>query len=625
MELQIDYDLQWKVQNEYEQWFKAITNEIDRKEEVIKKLLPINTDSDGAEVHVNLLAKNIALENALYAGDDLEVKTISEQGVLNKEITDNLDKVLEYDAEDMDFTSIREDIVNSNGLYGVAVTSVFDFDTEENQPVSDVIDALSVIPDPKNWKGSKMRFIGFRRRLPLDYIMDNPHFKNKDQVELAATSDPELLNRDRAFSEANETNVIIDQDGLIDVYEHFTTYKGKKYLTTWVGQISICIRMIEIEPMTQQELKNPRKVSFPFQIHRRKPKYGSFFGISIADEVIQYQDAITKLVNYQLLQARLAALWPDKFVDSNLGINLQDLAEKKAGGRVIPVDKQIGESIGGSFYTDQHPNPSQFPVQMRQELNSLAEDTTGVSSLSFGQSLPGGQTRGEIQILTQNTNVLTKWVANNYLKSIEEYWKDHYRSYVQHMDKKSTKRITYFDKGNAYVKELKRSDFIVDGKIQIKIVSKTQEALKNEQNFNKIVSLLNFYIGNIKEEYALKSLLRNVGRMANIDGFIPETYITKSVDEEIAGQNLLLINRNIEVDWPQPWEDYRTYLEIYKQAFDTPAKFKAIEAYREALIVQWQSQQQPQVQWQQDAQGAAMAMNQVSQQQAQSNPQIQWI
>jgi hypothetical protein len=95
---------------------------------------------------------------------------------------------------------------------------------------------------------------------------------------------------------------------MCDIYDHFTIYDGKKWLTTWANERSNLIRAIEIEPLTESEKRKPTKVKFPIQLHRRKPKYGSVFGVSIADEILQFQDAISILTNLQLIQARNLAL-----------------------------------------------------------------------------------------------------------------------------------------------------------------------------------------------------------------------------------------------------------------------------------------------------------------------------
>ena len=55
--------------------------------------------------------------------------------------------------------------------------------------------------------------------------------------------------------------------------------------------------------------------------------------------------------------------------------------------------------------------------------------------------------------------------------------------------------------------------------------------------------------------------------------------VEKSAAEEEAQLNLDLLNRNIDLELPTDlMEDHNTYITIYRQAMDTPAKRKAINA-----------------------------------------------
>jgi len=100
----------------------------------------------------------------------------------------------------------------------------------------------------------------------------------------------------------------LDDEGMVDLYDHYMIYDGKKWLTTWANERGLLIRAIEIEPLTEAERRKPTKTKFPVQLHRRKPKLGSAFGVSIADEVMMYQDNISILTNLNLIMARQLAL-----------------------------------------------------------------------------------------------------------------------------------------------------------------------------------------------------------------------------------------------------------------------------------------------------------------------------
>jgi hypothetical protein len=139
---------------------------------------------------------------------------------------------------------------------------------------------------------------------------------------------------------------------LIDIYDHFTIHKGKKVLTTWWADRSVLIRYVEIEPLTSAEQLKPTKVKFPIQLHRRKPRPGSVFWFSIADEVINYQDIISQLTNLQIINGRIRALGKDKFIDGNIGLDTTIMSQSKPGWRVIPVENQSGMPIQNWIYTE---------------------------------------------------------------------------------------------------------------------------------------------------------------------------------------------------------------------------------------------------------------------------------
>lgn len=608
------HNLQWQVQREYNIGYKHIANERTRKRTIMNKVLPQNLAN--WEVRVNLLWKNMQLENSLFLTDKLSTTFTNDEWVLGQEVMEAANKVVKFDDEDMDLYDMREDIVNHNALYWASITTVDWWDNDEFQPISWSIDPLSVIPDPKNWRGNKMRFIWFERRLRLEELKRDSSYSNIEKVESYISA--ELEKNQRRLDIANNVVPIQDNEWLIDIYDHFTTFEWKKYLTTWGADRTVLLRKIELEPLTEAERKKPSKIEYPVQIHRRKPKYWSFFWVSIADEILQYQDAISVLTNLQVIQARLTSLWPDKFVDSALWVNMAELWQRQPWWRIIPVDRQPWETIWASVYTDQHPNPSQYGQQIIQELTQNAESTTWAWALAFGQSPAWWQTKAEVQTLMQNTNQLLNFVASNYMRWQKSYWKAHYRSYVLNMPKKGKKMISLFENGKAFAKSVERKDFIAEGKFQVHIESKAQKAIKDEKNSAKLLWLANLYLGNMKPWYAMNKFLRKLWDTMWIAWFEWEDYIEKTVDEKIAEENLTLLNRNIDIADPEVWEDYETYIEIYEKALDTDAKHKILDKYRE-LATTKQPEPTEMQQWQWDAQTGAMAMNQLAWQQSANN------
>ena len=609
--IKLQGELQGKVEKEYSMWFEHIRSEIERKRDVLNKLFDPTLET----IRIPLFKKNLELENALFLTDDINIEFLTNMWALWEEIMKNANLVAKYDDVDMDLYEMREDIVNYNWLYGLAATIIDSWDDEEKQPISDSMQPLNLIIDPKNYKGSKLRFIWVRRRLNLEDVINNPSFDKRQVQELEWTTDSEISETERSQDYANNQRHIEDNEWMVDIYDHFTVHNGKKVLTTWWADRTILLRYVEIEPLTSTELKRPTKVKFPIQLHRRKPRVWSVFWFSIADEVIVYQDNISILTNLQLINARIQALWPDTFIDDRLWLDTTIMSQGKPGWRILPISNQSWMPTQNGIYTHQLPAPSQYTDLLIDKLEQRAEETTSISKQNFWITQQWQQTKAEIQTLQQNANNILAWISNNYLRWQKEYWTAHYRSYALNMWK-GKKNISMFQKWNAISLDLTREDFIADWKVQVIVVSKNQQTLENDKEFNKLTFISNLYLPNITSEYAKNSLLRLMWDKSNVRDFDSSKYIRESIDEIKAKQSLPLINRNLAIDYiAMPWinSDIDVYIDIYKQAMDTDTKAEVMSQLYQLKEIQWE--QLPAMQWQWDEATKNIAMNNINQQQ----------
>ena len=609
--MKLQEELQGKVEKEYSMWFEHIRSEIERKRDVLNKLFDPTLET----IRIPLFKKNLELENALFLTDDINIEFLTNLWALWEEVMKNANLVAKYDDVDMDLYEMREDIVNYNWLYGLCATLVDSWDDEEKQPISDSIHPLNLIVDPKNYKGSKLRFIWVRRRLNYEDVENNPSFDKRQVEKIEWLTDTEISQTERSQDYANNQRHIEDNDWMVDIYDHFTVHNGKKVLTTWWADRTILLRYVEIEPLTSTELKRPTKVKFPIQLHRRKPRVWSVFWFSIADEVIVYQDNISILTNLQLINARIQALWPDTFIDDRLWLDTTIMSQGKPGGRILPISNQSWMPTQNGIYTHQLPAPSQYTDILIDKLEQRAEETTSISKQNFWITQQWQQTKAEIQTLQQNANNILAWISNNYLRWQKEYRTAHYRSYALNMWK-GKKVVSMFQKWNAISLDLTREDFIADWKVQVIVVSKNQQTLENDKEFNKLTFISNLYLPNITSEYAKNSLLRLMWDKSNVRDFDATKYIRESVDEIKAKQSLPLINRNLAIDYiAMPWinSDIDVYLDIYKQAMDTDTKAEVMQELYKLKEIQWTTPQQ--MQWVWDEVVKNISMNNINQQQ----------
>ena len=172
---------------------------------------------------------------------------------------------------------------------------------------------------------------------------------------------------------------------------------------------------------------------------------------------------------------------------------------------------------------------------------------------------------------------MKSWQADNYMEGLTELVSDIYRSYVLYMGDKMKKVVSQFDSGNALSFSYTKKDFVTDGKVTIKLVSKTQKAIEDKEDFDRFMVAANIILPNIEQGYAMNNMMRFLMEKAGIKDLKPKDYIPETPEESMAIDNLELLNNNRDVSEPTPNEDLKTYRTIYAQAIDTPAKRKIME------------------------------------------------
>lgn len=171
--------LKAKVQDEYQKGLQHVQTERERKRKADSKILeapPIGF------IKSNLLWDNMQFETATFLTDQLDISLVSEKGVIEDEIVKNAEKVSKFLYRKLGMKKIKRQIIDDNNLYGIGATFIEGFDDEENTPLIGCIDPLSIIPDPKNYADSEMRFIGLEKQVPISYIRGNKNFEYRDEV-----------------------------------------------------------------------------------------------------------------------------------------------------------------------------------------------------------------------------------------------------------------------------------------------------------------------------------------------------------------------------------------------------------------------------------------------------------
>lgn len=631
-ELMEDYEwLKKQVHKEYKLWLEHVATQRSQKRNLMNKLIQ-QPDKVG-KVYSRLFWRYMKLHMAINILDWIIV-TFTPQITNNfesSEIASKTNKVAKFDYEAMKMFFIDFEVKWNIWFYWLWIKWIVWWDVDEKIPLVESIDPLSVIPDPNNYIWSDMRFIWFERRENIYDLTEDKWFFDVDEIisrkwQTSIEVQENISSRQNAFLYP----VWISDEWLVDIYYHYTCYKGKKYLSVWLSDRNILIKIVELKPKTKAEKRNPNKIKYPVYLYRSNPVPWLFFWISLWDEIWQFQDVETILDNLEMILARKNAMWEDKFVNTSV-VDIKTLQSKKPWWRYIWVKLEEWDNIWNNVFSIPNDNPWNLPEYVSQKITRKTQETTWLSDVAFWVSPQGNQTKWEIQTLQQNLNQFLSYMTQNIMKTEKEFWGEWwYRYYVYNLSARSKKFIsltTSWDIADQY--EFKRNEFILDVPVIVQVKSKAQEDAKKEKKFAKMQMIMWTILPNLKPwSYAFNEMLRKYLEFGWLERSEIMTYMWYNADEIEALDWLDLINMWIKPNSPEQWQDYETFIRVYSLAKDSSIKTEIVNEYLDALKQQnkllRQQWMMPQPEWWQvDNVARWQVWNMIAQEQANQNPSLQ--
>ena len=544
-------------------------------------------------VKVRKVWNNLKIRKSIFLSDELQVTNVPMDWVLGQSIADNWDKVLKHNYKSMSIRAKYEEVLVDDALQWIGVLTVDGWNDHDQEPIVSYVDSRLTYPDPKNWRGNEMRFFWtLLRKNIFELEADNAYDQERiSQVRLQRSTEIDQI--DRANNDIKDFTDTDVWDELVDVYNHITIFKSSKdkehhlYLTTWGVDRTTLIRVVKMRALTDTEKADPSKITLWVQLFRANPIKWSYAWASLIDEIGQYQDLETLLTNLQIDQAIEAGLWGKTFIDSDLGIDTDDLASI-TWPAVIPYKSLDNQKNAANSISLEQPRPNNPAVQnWISVIQTLAQEgsSTG-SALVQWQSLWGSQTKAEVQTLQQNINQGIKLMASNYMESLIGLWSDVMRSYAVNMSPQRKKEIvTIDDWGKTEAFWFKKNEFVPKWSVYITINSASEERLKKEKSFAVLATVIGTLKQSVKPWSTQDVMIdRAFIDQSGIQGMKWETIHPLTRDERIAYDNLDLLNNNMELKTkPAPWEDHNVYINIYKTGLQTEARNKAIELRELAL------------------------------------------
>ena len=508
--------LQAQVKAEYEQGERYMRPIIRKKQEQSKKIHPLYQ----SESVVRLISRAKKQVKSRLVWDRLQIefkpKDLSRKSL---RIAEQLTLAAELDIKEIsNFDNTRDDLIGNVCDYGLGIFLLKNFDTDKILPTPLRINPLYTIPDNNFIDENTMRFWGYHSYVDYDTLMCKENYINLDEVSRGIKSDivKELLDQ-KARNQKTESDISVWGNSLVDIYVHFTRYKGHLYYTVWANDRSVLLHIEEVEPSTNIEKKNLAYVDIPVAFYRMWRVEDHYFGESIPDIVEADQDTATILRRLQVISAQRLIMWPDTVYNSNL-INSKQIAQKNLGWNLFSYSSDADSPILPSQVMAhiQENTPSAFVGNQEQEIVANAQANLGLGgSIQQGITAQGNQTKAEIQEQARSVDTSFEYINTLMIRGEKRFFSLWLRLYRLHL-KAGTKPIRVPEYKKANLSEaLSIKHFELDVR-EVNIVSKGELEMERKSRFaqkqiTSAIVLAGLEPGSPRYLYMVRTMMKESG------------------------------------------------------------------------------------------------------------------
>jgi len=517
---------------------------------------------------------------------DRAVVEFEERTAANAPFAQNLNRLREFDYVEMEDDKTNFQWIWDAGFHWVGIKLTDWWDDITKTPISRVMSPLSWIPDPQGGVSiDSHRWCGFEAEITKAELNRKGAYVNVELVNSMPWTEQEAIRN--AYQDGRDLfDFWVDwkENEKYSIYHHYTRIDWVPYIITTANEHTLIIRMRELKAAFEDEKKDPTRIGFPVALKYVSPLKGDPFGISYPDLLRDKQTANSKLINLTLVSATRNALWDDKLYNPKKIKNVKDLQTPTIGGKYIAANVNEGENLSNALMTVQKENPTKLPFSIEEKLFSLTSLSTGINANTMWIGWMQNMTAAESQSIQKNANlrfVLNSRVGLWWEKDAVRQW---IRSYVLHLSasaKKTFKVTSVF--GSSYF-ELGRKDFISSENLVINVRSKSEIEEERNKYKNDLYWLAPQFLADPEVPTVGKLKLKR--KMADF-GLLSDEEIaelTLNVDEENAKLDVELMNA-----WEEPVklednQDHLIYISVYHSADDTPQKWEAISARKQAYL-----------------------------------------
>lgn len=593
--------LQEQVMAEYE----ASYDFVQSKRELFRSRdnLYMNISNQDEQVYVRLVFSTIQTLKALMSANEISVK-FNGRRLGSVEQARNWQNLAKFDFGEMDLFKKKEAGRDNLFKYGVMIEGWDGWQKTKRHPKTIVIDPRSWIPDIFADVNNGFSYHWFDIILNKNDLVPKKGYFNiestytdKQIEEIKEYARGEVTYDQRAdiisMSDVRQLWYVYtpspDVLWTYSIYRHYTILNGRKYCTEWANDRTELIRIYEIKAVTKAEKEDPSLVKRPIVVRNWIEQPWDPFGICVPDLLEDKQRMMQLFLNLNVIKAKYEAYGDVFFYDPDVVKNIDLLKIPPTGWpRYIKADLQRGNPMVEAPKAGIKADAANMPATMQQQgmLDmGIDERTMGVSSGSVISAT-------ENQRVQNNSNLRMLLGIRLYNQWEKEFYETLYmRPYMQYFKLTDEKNIIINTGLGKKPITVKKKDIGTGEDIDVEIISKLEQDEEDRKKLQNILPIANFVLSRPWSKYGKDAILRDIFQWSGASEEEAMTWVDPSREELQALEDIELLNMNED---PKPCEDlnedHRTYIVIYQNALNTPAKNKAINNRIQLYIQSWQAQ-----------------------------------
>jgi len=549
----------------------------EKRKESLKRLkLYNNQKRDPDKVGDSLLFSVFQTVLAALYDDKLSVEFGGkEEG--DDDIAENLTGMAQHDYELMQKDEADYEWIWDTLFFGRGLIMLNEFDRKNMVPVSEIIDPMTFIRDPRaksingNQKGyGSARFFGREIELSKWEMKNHPKYFNiaklKKDKDLKNMTDQAKQARREAQGQnhTREAEEMLGMNYAYNLVEWFTTIRGKKYIVTLANNRQIIVRYQRLDSEVWPVID---RTIFPMS--------HDWDGVSIPDLIEDKQRARAVMVNLGFDSAK-ADLYPMYIFDKRKITNPKDLDFQF--NKFIPV---AGDPTKAAVPLQK----SLFHQQVNLILNILdvgAQKAVAAPEIAQGVQPRQSRTLGETQLISASKDVRHSLAARIFGWSEKRYWRQWYWLYKKYFKEEIDEKILRLQGPlSAIQRKLTKDNFISRIDPDIYVESSTNAAQRREKEFQELSTFAQIVIQDPQTNR--RYVFRKLGKVLQRTHQELMMMFPPTIDELRSEDENQQLNDN-KLPKINALDDDLIHMEIHNKAADTPSKLAHIETHKKMMM-----------------------------------------